>query len=477
MDQRPTGKLSFKDEGEIASAAMEAPAYVSAYLNMRATAAYVSQSSAGNTGLGATMVDLDGAVRVGFVVLEGEGSLYAGAAAGLTQANYQDFVLYRRGTRFVYDLPEEATRIRLGDIMPDYSGFQSSPDILGLSVQKTYMQLQPGKSIHPTGSHSFRVERPSSVDIIVDGVLFRHIKIEPGNYDLSELPLRPGASKVKLVIADDTGARQTLEFTAFSGAELLAPGISEWSFNAGIRSFDQGVVDQPSAPNTTIAGKTQTHSYYAQRQYYFDRPVATGYYRTGITTAVTIDTNAQADDKVAMAGAGFATQTIAGLFWGEAAGSQTFSGGTGYAVRLGYGYDRWDWFGYKSVFRLLGEYRSQDFNTVGTFSGPAIYNTSVAASYSQHLPYNITAGLSLSYYLLDESSVANPTGGGERWEADLSLSKQLWTDIAGSVSAGYRRDQTADTGASGISNQNGFQALVRLAWTPELTYQRDGELR
>ena len=76
-----------------------------------------------------------------------------------------------------------------------YTGFQTAPDLLGLSVQRTYAQLQPQKNIHPTGSHSFRIERPSEVDIILDEVLFRHIRLAPGNYDLSELPLRPGAQQ------------------------------------------------------------------------------------------------------------------------------------------------------------------------------------------------------------------------------------------------------------------------------------------
>ena len=93
-------------------------------------------------------------------------------------------------------------------------------------------------------------------------------------------------------------------------------------------------------------------------------------------------------------GAGFATQTVAGLFTGEFSTSATYSGSAGYAVQLGYGYDRFDWFGpYKSAIRLLGEYRSQDYTAVGNFTNPASYNTSIAASYSQKLPYDMTAGL------------------------------------------------------------------------------------
>ena len=121
--------------------------------------------------------------------------------------------------------------------MADSTGFQTAPDLFGLSVQQSYTQLQPGKTIRPAVSHSFSIERPSSVDIVIDGVLFKHIKLGPGNYNLSDIPLRPGANDVQLVIEDNTGARRTLEFKAFSGGELLAPGIAEWSFNAGVKSL------------------------------------------------------------------------------------------------------------------------------------------------------------------------------------------------------------------------------------------------
>ena len=435
---------------------------------MRAIAGYVSQSSSGNAGFDATQIDLQGAVRVGGTVLESEASLYAGSAAGLSQASYQDYVFYRHGTRLVYDLPENAMRIRVGDISPDYMAFQTAPDLLGLSVQQTYQQLQPGKSIRPTGSHSFRIERPSEVDIIIDNVLFRHIRLAPGNYDLSELPLRPGANNIKLAISDDTGARQTLEFTAFSGNELLAPGISEWSLSAGIKSFDAGVLTQPGGsgganpPNMTVVGK---NNIYAQREYFLDKPAATGFYRTGLTTALTMDANVQSDDRTTMAGTGFAFATVAGMLSAEVSGSETYRGGPGYAVHLGYGYDRFGWFGYKSSFRVFAEYRGQDYNTVSTFLSTMPYNTAVGASYTQQLPYNISAGLSASLSHLDKGSVADFQNAGDRWEVDFSLAKEIWTGVSGSLSVGYGRDQTAEC-VPGLYNQNGFQVLGRVAWTP-----------
>ena len=423
VDQRPTSTINFKQNAEEESATLEQPAYVSAYLNMHLAASYMGQNAYGSTGVEAPTIDFDGAVRIGPYVLEAEGTFYNPGSQWFSPGYFQDYVFYRRGTRLVYDLPDEAIRVRVGDVSPAYTGFQTAPDLLGISADVAYAQLQPQKSIRPTGAHSFRIERPSNVDILVDNVLIKHIRLGPGNYNLTDLPLNPGANNVKLVIEDDTGQRQTLEFTGFSGQELLAPGISEWSVNAGIKSYDMGVVESGLSPaisspiNTTLVNKNSSNSFYAQRQYFFDQPAVTGFYRTGILDWLTTNSNFQSDTHVVMAGAGIAAQTIDGLFTAKLAASDVYSGGAGFALQLGYDYDKFNWFGYSSSFRIIGEYRTHDFETVGTYAAPLNYSAYAAASYSQHLPWSLTGGLSFSYYFADHTIASDP---GNRWQADAS---------------------------------------------------------
>jgi outer membrane usher protein len=475
VDQRLPGDISFGGRSEVESAALERPAYVSAYVNVRMGASFVSQSSFGNTGLESPSFYLDGAARIGAFVLEGEGSFYTGDAKGFASSYFQDYVVYRRGTRLVYDLPEDAIRLRFGDVMPDYAGLQSSPDVLGVSATKSYAQLQPGRSIRPTGARSFRIERPSTVEVFVGPALVRRLRLSPGIYNISDLPLQSGANDIRLVIEDDTGQRQTLDFTAFSGQELLAPGLSEWSASAGVKSLDRGIV----GASTPVGGyypygtRSKGHSFYGQRDYYFDQPVVTGFYRQGITTALTANVDVQADNEVAMAGIGLVTQTRAGLFTGELAASDWYGDGPGYAVRLGYGYDQFDWFGeYKATFRTLAEWRSNNFSTVRTYTDGLAYitpnyNASLSASYTQRLPYDISAGLSASYYLLLDDPAYN-VHERARWDTDFTLTRQLWDKVSGSLSVGYGRDDSAKYQTSCCYyNQDGFRTFVRLSWMPD----------
>ena len=190
----------------------------------------------------------------------------------------------------------------------------------------------------------------------------------------------------------------------------------------------------------------------------------TGFYRTGILDWLTTDSNFQSDTQVVMAGAGIAAQTIDGLFTAKLAASDVYSGGAGFALQLGYDYDKFNWFGYNSSFRIIGEYRTHDFETVGTFAAPLNYSAYAAASYSQHFPWSLTGGLSFSYYFADHTIASDP---GNRWQADASLSMPLSDTVSGSISAGYGQDQTGDTNACCVNSQNGFQAFLRLTWTPD----------
>ena len=474
IDQRLPADLSFAPKSETDSASLEPPAYVSAYLNTRMTASYVSQSSLGSTGVESPSFTFDGAVRVGSVVLEGEASFYTGDAKGFDQHLFEEYGFYRRGTQLVYDLPEEAIRLRAGDVTPDFAGFQTSPDLLGVTATKFYTQLQPGKSIRPTGSHSFRVERPSTVDIIVGGALVRRLKLGPGIYNLSDLPLQVGANDIKLVIEDDTGARQTLEFTAFSGYELLAPGLSEWSAAAGVKSLDSGIANYAAATTAggyTVVPKTSSHSFYGQRDYYLDQPVVTAFYRQGITNALTAEADVQADDRLTMAGGGFMTQTVAGLIAGELSLSESYSDGLGYAAKLVYSYDKFNWFDpYKTSFSMLGEWRSSNFSTVQTYVSGGVYapsyNGYLSAGYTQQVPYDVRATLSVSYYLLLDAGGSNGHPGN-RWDTDFSLTRKLWDDVSGSLSVGYGQDGIATNQTCCLANRDGFRTFVRVSWIPD----------
>jgi len=157
------------------------PAEVSAYFNVRGSLDWVQQGE--DDGLATPVTFLDGAVRFRGVVLESEAN-WQPLASGV------DF--QRRGTRLVYDDRANLARWSAGDLLTVARGFQSAPEIAGLSVSRFYSILEPQTIVRPRGSRSFQLERRSLVEVRINNQLVRRIELDPGAYDLQDFPSRKG---------------------------------------------------------------------------------------------------------------------------------------------------------------------------------------------------------------------------------------------------------------------------------------------
>src|SRR5690606_27378589 len=175
-------------------------------------------------GLAPPVMFIDGAARWRGVVLESELNFQPGAAG----ADYQ-----RRGTRLVYDDRARLIRWSAGDLLTTSRGFQSAPEIAGLSASRRYSVLEPATIIRPRGSRSFQLDRRSMVEVRMNGNLVRRIELEPGAYDLQDFPFTQGANDVELTITDDSGRTERVDFNIFLDQGQLAEGLSEFAVQAG----------------------------------------------------------------------------------------------------------------------------------------------------------------------------------------------------------------------------------------------------
>ena len=453
VDQRSRNAISVHELRQtIVSERAAPPAGLSGYLNARFGVDYVSRDHNGETGIDAPRVDLEAAIRLRGVVIEAEGTLegdrYLLDRPGEAEAGFK-----RRGTRLVYDLPGEAIRFKAGDVDTREAAFQHGANVLGLSVQRSYQLLQPGRNIRPTGSRSFRIERPSTVEVIVDGVVVRRLRLQPGDHDISELNPRPGASTVTLNIEDDTGQRRKLDFTMFGGRTLLAKGIDEWSATAGMRSR----IDEDG-----------------ELTYDMRAPVASVFYRLGITDRFTGETHIQGDKDAVMGGFGGVIETNIGVFGAGLAVSHHAVEGLGYAVNADYELANLrDSHGWRHTLRLFAEHRSADFAPLASAPGVLPRNDirlDLGAHYSRTLPFEITGALSARYGFSRSDDQPSRFGVG------LSLSRPVSPDANVTLALNY------DEGSK--TYDNGFSGMLRLNWRPtERSYvdishdTRDGTTR
>jgi outer membrane usher protein len=340
-----------------------APARFSAFLNLRGAVDWVQQGE--DDGVAPPVMFIDGATRWHDVVLEGELNLQPGAAG----ADYQ-----RRGTRLVYDDRKRLARWSAGDLLTVAHGFQSAPEIAGLSVSRLYSILDPQMIVRPRGRRSFQLERRSMVEVRINDQLVRRIELEPGAYDLQDFPFAQGANDVQLTIIDDAGRTEQLDFSIFLDQAQLAEGLSEFGFYAGVLA--------PRGRRGPV---------------YSDTPALSGFYRRGVSDWLTLGANLQADTRGWMGGGEAVVATPIGSLATFASASHVEGVGSGWA---GLVYFQRSFAGDGIAADALSvslETRSRNFAPIGVREPQNRYSLIAGASYGRSLGNDLYAGIDARY--------------------------------------------------------------------------------
>ena len=278
------------------------PAPFTAFVNFRTAVDLVEQGN--DRGVAAPVSSIDWAARAFGVVAEGEG--YLSLRKG-------DPLFRRVGTRLVYDDLADVIRFTLGDVRPFGRTFQSTPTVAGFSASRFYNVLEPWQEFRSTGSQSFTILAPSTVETIVNGRNVERRTLQPGSYSLNDFPLAEGSNDVRLHIIDETGKERIVEFNLYSNRQLLEPGKTEFSFFAGVYS-------NPTRSDIDYSREWSTN----------------GFVRRGFSQQLTAGANMQADARAQQVGTEVLLGNVAGLFGAELAGSRRTAGGDGVAAVASY---------------------------------------------------------------------------------------------------------------------------------------------
>jgi outer membrane usher protein len=231
----------------------------------------------------------------GFVNVGGREGAYLTFLGGIREGDSP----FRSRTTLFHDDVDRAIRYSIGDIDPLTSGSFASPiSIVGIGIERLYQTIQPYRNLRPAGRGGLALERPSRVEVFVNGSSYRTLTLGPGRYDLRDFPFLDGLNDVRLVVQDDTGRNETIGLSFFSDTELLQPGLSIFSATAGFRRTGFG--DFSSSE-------------------YDGNPTFSGFYQRGVTDRLTLGASLQADKDNQYATALAVVGTPIGLFGLEAA--------------------------------------------------------------------------------------------------------------------------------------------------------------
>ena len=304
VEQRPRGEIAASRNSNILPPDIVEASAISGFLNAYLGVAYGREEDhSGQFQYPAAL--FDGAVRWSDMVLEGEFEVDQGGT------------IARRATRLVHDMPDEALRLSAGDVDLGLGGLFSHPAMLGFAIEKNYSTLQPTKNIRPTGKRSFRIERHSSVEVLVNNRVVRRLRLAPGEYDLDDLPLTSGTNQVQIRIEDEFGKQETVDFSILFNRTLLEPGIDEWSFAAGTKS-------RASA---------------ASPVYDLRDPVISGTYRRGVSEDYSTGISVLGSWDTALVGVSNLTQTPHGLLSVDSAVSLSAHAGIGWSLATDFAFE------------------------------------------------------------------------------------------------------------------------------------------
>ncbi|MBQ1544038.1 MAG: fimbrial biogenesis outer membrane usher protein [Caulobacteraceae bacterium] len=235
---------------------------ISGWLTWRTAFDYIEKGP--NTGLADPAFDLSSALRFGSWALENE--------AFVDTADTENKKFSRLGTRLVRDWPTSAMRLTIGDMTPFGRGYQTSPQMAGISLLQSYSSIQPGRNIRPSGQGAFALREPGTVEVYVNGRMVRRMDLDSGTYDVRDFPFTAGQNNIQFVVQDRTGRRELFAYNQFFDQSLLKAGLTEYLAAVGVESpMRNGEPD------------------------YSGRGVFTGYYRRGVNDDLTLGANLQGD--------------------------------------------------------------------------------------------------------------------------------------------------------------------------------------
>ncbi|HZF43111.1 MAG TPA: hypothetical protein VEZ48_06850 [Sphingomonadaceae bacterium] len=341
------------------------PARFSGYLNLNLVQTYVWEAKQ----VDPPTLNFDGALRLGRFVFEGDAQF--GQEFGLEGDQYR---FQRNYARLVYDQPEHYRRWYVGDLDPEVRGQQSYTQLGGVGVVRQQRRFNTFRSAILQNNRQLVLQRESTVRFTRNGSLYREVRLQPGRYDYSSLPLLTGSNDVQIEVRDNTGSVQNLSYQAYLDPIDLDPGDYEYGAYLGRTSREFG-----RAPD------------------YRGAVAFTGYFRKAYLNRPAVGVGLQASEEVQTLTR--QTQFLIGrgtrvLVDGAASNSKR----SGQGLALGVSFDQFfDRAGLADNFTLRADYNSPDFTTLGNPVGFNAAKFTVSGQYTRQFSQRFIATGTGSY--------------------------------------------------------------------------------
>lgn len=285
-------------------------------------------------------------------------------------------------SNITYDRREDLKRIVVGDFFGSSGELGSTLNMGGLSFSKIY-NIDPYFVKYPEISFSGLSSLPSELEVYRNGVLIRKERINPGRFDLKDIPTYVGAGLAEVVLKDPFGREQRIQLPYYFTDTLLKKGLHEYSYNVGFSREDFGVVSNR-----------------------YDDFAFLGFHRYGINDSLTTGIRAEASRKVLNLGLSstYAIPWQLGVINASAAWSDSKEGKEGIGGSVAYLYQ-----GRNLSVDLLFRGFTRDYSNISIETTPerTKYEASAGASYFSSLLGSFSLGYAVTrkYIGVDEKNI------------------------------------------------------------------------
>lgn len=212
----------------------------------------------------------------------------------------------RLATTYIFDLPRRRQSLRIGDNLTQTGSWGRSLYFGGVQWG-TAFETQPEFVRFPLPSIRGEALTPSVAELYVNQSLRWTSQVPAGAFEIVSPPLISGPGQVQLVVTDALGRRSIQTESYFATPRLLGQGVVDFSVSVGLARHSLG-----------------------ERFNAYARPLATGYYRRGLTARLTAEARTEVTGELLAAGA-HATVRVLGplLISGAAVHSEHARAGSG----------------------------------------------------------------------------------------------------------------------------------------------------
>ncbi|MBA3485900.1 MAG: fimbrial biogenesis outer membrane usher protein, partial [Lysobacter sp.] len=270
------------------------------------------------------------------------GRLGAIEQTGISRAGGDSTEGYTRlDSRWSYSDPVRLQTWSVGDIVTGGLAWTRPVRLGGVQWRRNF-GVRPDLISYPVPQFSADATLPSAVELYVNNVRQLDRQVEPGPFVLTDFPRLVGAGQAMVVVTDALGRRTQINVPLYVDFQRLAPGMSDFSLDAGLLRRGFGVDSSG----------------------YGNDPVVSASWRRGLRNDITVELHGESGPGLSLGGAGFAWSPL-GRF-GLITGSLAHSGGDDSGQQRGLGYQ---WFGQGVGIDLYSQRASAGYRDLGSLDG------------------------------------------------------------------------------------------------------------